>query len=128
MFGILIYADSKGMLSSRNISKACEHEVPFRWISGNIAPDHRTICRFRFNHEKDFKKFFNETLRLCAEADLLRLGKIFLDGNKIKANAALSANHTLGHITKILEEDDAVDKEEDKEFGESEHGERLPKN
>ncbi|MCG8470711.1 MAG: transposase [Desulfobacterales bacterium] len=127
MLGILIYAYSKGMRSSRKISKACEEEVPFRWISGNIAPDHRTICRFRSNHEKDFKKFFNETLRLCAEADLVHLGKIFLDGTKIRANAALSANHTLGHITKILEEADAFDKEEDKAFGESERGDRLPK-
>jgi transposase len=127
MLGILIYAYSKGMRSSRKISKACEDEVPFRWISGNIAPDHRTICRFRSKHEKDFTTFFNETLRLCAEAGLLRLGQIFLDGTKVKANAALSANHHIDHITKISEEAEAVDKEEDEQFGESERGDRLPK-
>lgn len=127
MLGILIFAYSKGMRSSRKISKACEDEIPFRWISGNIAPDHRAICRFRARHEEDFKTIFNETLRLCSESGLLRLGKVFLDGTKIKANAALSANHTLDHINKILEEAEAIDKEEDKELGESERGDRLPK-
>ncbi|MCP4343114.1 MAG: transposase [Desulfobulbaceae bacterium] len=127
MLGILVYAYSNGMRSSRKISKACEDEIPFRWISGNIAPDHRAICRFRARHEKEFKTLFNETLRLCSESGLFNLGKIFLDGTKVKANAALSANHTLDHINKILEEANAVDKAEDEKFGESERGDRLPK-
>jgi transposase len=127
MLGILIYAYSKGLRSSRKISKACEDEIPFRWISGNIVPDHRVICRFRARHENEFKKFFNETLRLCSESGLLKLGKIFLDGTKVKANAALSANRTLDHINKILEEAETIDREEDKEYGEAERGDRLPK-
>ena len=127
MIGILIYGYSKGMRSSRKISKACEEEVPFRWISGNIAPDHRAICRFRVRHEKAFKTLFNEVLCLCSESGLLNLGKIFLDGTKMKANAALAANHNLDHINKILEEAEAVDKAEDEKFGESERGDRLPK-
>ncbi len=127
MLGILIYAYSKGMRSSRKISKACEDEIPFRWISSNIVPDHRAICRFRARHEKDFKQIFNETLRLCSESGLLRLGKLFLDGTKVKANAALCSNHTLDHINKILEEAEAIDKKEDEEYGESVRGDRLPK-
>ncbi len=55
------------------------------------------------------------------------MGKIFLDGTKVKANAALSASHTLDHINKILEEAEAIDKEEDEKYGEAERGDRLPK-
>ncbi len=127
MLGILIYAYSKGMRSSRKICKACEDEVPFRWISGNIAPNHRAICRFRSRHEKEFKTLFNEILRLCSESGLLNLGKIFLDGTKIQANAAMSSSYTLDHIDKILQEAEAADKAEDEEFGESERGDQLPK-
>ena len=47
MLGILLYAYSNGMRSSRKISKACEDDVPLCWISANIGPDHRAICRFR---------------------------------------------------------------------------------
>ncbi len=127
MLGILIYAYSRGMRSSRKIASACEEQVPFRWISGNIAPDHRTICRFRVRHAKDFTQVFHETLRLCAEAGLLRLGQIFLDGTKLKASAALSANRHLEHIRKILQEAEDVDREEDEAFGAAERGDRLPK-
>lgn len=70
---------------------------------------------------------FNEILRLCSESGLLNLGKIFLDGTKIHANAAMSSSYTLDHIDKILQEAEAVDKAEDEEFGESERGDRLPK-
>ncbi len=127
MLGILIYSYSKGMRSSRKISKACNEEIPFRWISGNVTPDHRAICRFRTRHEKQFKNIFNEVLRLCYESGILNLGNVFLDGTKIKANAALSSNYTLDYINKILEEANVVDKAEDEKFGESDCNDRIPK-
>jgi transposase len=92
MLGILIYAYSNGMRSSRKISRACEEHVPLRWMSANIAPDHRAICRFRVRHEADFKRVFSETLRLCAAAGLAKPGQLFLDGTKVAANAASSAS------------------------------------
>ena len=127
MLGILIYAYSNGMRSSRKISKACEDQVPLRWMSANIAPDHRAICRFRARHEADFKRVFSETLRLCAAAGLVKLGQLFVDGTKVAANAALSASYGLEHINKILEEAKAVDQAEDQAFGDSQGDDRLPK-
>ncbi len=127
MLCILIYSYSKGMRSSRKISNACEDEIPLRWITGNIIPNHRAICRFRIRHEKQFKEIFYEVLRLCHESGLLNLGNIFLDGTKIKANAALSSNYTLDYINKILEEAKTADKAEDEKFGESQGGDCLPK-
>ncbi len=127
MLCVLIYSYSKGMRSSRKISKACEDELPLRWLTGNISPNHRAICRFRVRHEKQFKKIFNEVLRLCYESGLINLENIFLDGTKIKANAALSSNYTLKHINKILEEAKSVDKIEDEKFGKSQCPYRLPK-
>ncbi len=64
---------------------------------------------------------------MCSESDLLNLGNIFLDGTKIKANAALAANRNLDYINKIFEEAEAVDKAEDEKYGESEGSDRLPK-
>jgi len=54
-----------------------------------------------------------EILRLCSEAGLVKLGKVSLDGTKIKANASLSANRTLKYlkqeIDKMLSEATAKD-------------------
>ena len=51
---------------------------------------------------------FVEVLRLCAEAGLVKVGRVFLDGTKVGANASLSSNRGLEklseEIDKILEE------------------------
>ena len=101
MLGILIYAYSNGMRSSRKISRACEEHVPLRWMSANIAPDHRAICRFRARHEADFKRIFSEALRLCAAAGLVKLGQLFVDGTK--ADFPKTQLHMLAEIHFVLE-------------------------
>jgi phosphoribosylcarboxyaminoimidazole (NCAIR) mutase len=72
------------------------------------------------------KTVFSEILSVCAEAGLVHVGDIFLDGTKIKANASLSANRTLDlldkEIEQMLEEAKAADEEDDKRFGPTRRG------
>ena len=130
MLKILIYAYSKGIRSSRKISKACEEEIDFRWLSGNIIPDYSAICRFRNRHKDLFKEIFDETLRLAGESGLIKLENIYLDGTKIKADAALESNRTLDRIRKevesIVDEAENIDRQEDKELGDDNRGDLLP--
>ncbi len=69
-------------------------------------------------------------MRLCAEAGLVKLGHISLDGTKVKANASLSANRKLKHleqeIEKMLNEAEQEDRKEDKTFGSDKRGDELP--
>ncbi|MBA4394935.1 MAG: DDE transposase [Desulfobacca sp.] len=130
MLGLLLYAYCKGERSSRKISRACEEEIPFRWLSGNVIPDHCSLARFRKRHEEKMKTVFNDVLLLCAEAGLIRLGKVFLDGTKIKAQAALESNRNLSQLGKeietILREAAAKDQEEDRQYGPDRRGDELP--
>jgi transposase len=130
MLAVLIYAYSEGIRSSRKIAKACAEQLPFRWLTGNVVPDHCAIARFRSRHEETIKWIFVEVLRLCHEAGLVNLGKIFLDGTKLKANASLEANRRLeqiqGEVAQILEEAREADEEEDKRFGADRSGDELP--
>jgi len=79
------------------------------------------LCRFRKDNQSHLKKLFLKILRLCVEADIVKLGNVSLDGTKIKANASLSANRILKHleqeIDKMLSEAEAKDAEEDKVYG-----------
>ena len=104
MLAVLIYAYCQGRRSSRKISKACEEELPYRWLTGNTVPDHCAISRFRSRHEKLMKTVFCEILSVCAEAGLVRVGDVYLDGTKIKGNASLSANRTLDQLNKEIEQ------------------------
>jgi hypothetical protein len=51
-------------------------------------PDFRTVSDFRKRHLKALSGLFVQVLKLCAEAGLLRLGHVAVDGTKIKANAS----------------------------------------
>jgi len=130
MLSVLIYAYCQGRRSSRKISKACEEELPYRWLTGNTVPDHCAISRFRARHEKLMKTVFCEILSVCAEAGLVRVGDVFLDGTKIKGNASLSANRTHDQLNKeierMLEEAKAKDEEEDRIYGANHRGDELP--
>ena len=117
MVAVLLYAYCTGLRSSRMIERRCVEDIPFRVLAGGLCPDHVTIARFRARHDKALAGLFVQSLRLCAEAGLVRLGVVALDGTKMGANASLDANHTLQALDKkiaaILTEAAAVDAAED---------------
>lgn len=129
MLGVLLYAYSIGERSSRGIERRLREDVAFRVLSGNVVPDHATIGRFRQRHERAIGDLFNEVLRLCGEAGLVRVGIVAIDGTKIAGNAALSANRTNAQlreeVDRILEEAARIDAAEDEQFGEA-RGDELP--
>ena len=130
MVSLLLYAYCLGVRSSRQIEGACEVDVAFRVIAGNLKPDYSTVCRFRSENERELGMLFTEVLRLCAEAGLVKAGVVALDGTKMKANASLSANRTQEHIEeevrKMLAEASQKDEEEDRLFGKGSRGDEIP--
>jgi transposase len=130
MAALLIYSYCTGERSSRKIEKHCQTDVAYKVVTANQYPDHSTISRFRKDNQSQLKTLFLEILRLCAEAGLVKLGTVSLDGTKIKANASLSANRTLKHleqeIDKMLSEAEAKDAEEDKTYGADKRGDEMP--
>lgn len=129
MVPLLLYAYCLGERSSRKIERLCETDVAFRIVAANHVPDHATIARFRRDHLKELEALFVQILRLCSEAGLVKLGKVSIDGTKMKASAALAANRThegvAKEIKKILAEAEAVDREEDGRYGKK-RGDELP--
>jgi hypothetical protein len=123
---LLVYAYAIGERSSRRIERRCIEDVATRVICANQAPDHTTISRFRQRHETALAGLFGEVLVLCAEAGLVEVGVIAIDGTKVHANASERATCDYEQIAReILAEADAVDREEDERFGER-RGDELP--
>jgi transposase len=117
MVALLLYAYTAGERSSRRIERRCAEDIAFRVICGGHLPDHATIARFRVRHEQALKDLFSQVLRLLAEAGLVRLNQVALDGTKIAANASWSANKTQAQIEQMLSEAAAADAAEDEAFG-----------
>jgi transposase len=88
LLGLLLYGYATGVFSTRKIERATYETVPFRFIAGNLHPDHDTLATFRHTFLQDLKEIFVQVLLLAQEAGVLKLGTISLDGSKIHADAS----------------------------------------
>jgi transposase len=126
MLTLITYAYAVGERSSRGIERRCREDVAFRVIAANQAPDHATIARFRARHEAALADLFSGVLGLCAEAGLVSVGVIALDGTKLEAAASHRSNRSYERIAaEILAEAGRIDEAEDELYGEA-RGDELP--
>jgi transposase len=126
MVALLVYAYAIGERSSRAVERRCREDVAFRVIAANQLPDHATIARFRVRHESALAELFGQVLGLCADAGLVSIGVLAVDGSKFAADASDAAIRTYEQIAaEILQEADDVDAAEDDIHGPT-RGDELP--
>ena len=95
-------------------------------ITAQRAPDHSTIAEFRKRHEAALAGLFDQVLKLCRAAGMVKVGVVAIDGTKVAANASHERNADYAHVVReILAEADRIDREEDERFGEA-RGDELP--
>src|SRR6266849_5980718 len=95
LLGLLFYGYATGIFSTRKLERATYETVPFRFIAGNLHPDHDTLATFRKTFLPDLKDLFVQVLLLAQEAGVLKLGTISLDGTKVHADARHSQSGQL---------------------------------
>ncbi|MGH9338228.1 MAG: transposase, partial [Acidobacteriota bacterium] len=101
---LLFYGYATGIFSSRKLEEATYDSVAFRYLAGNTHPDHDTIAEFRKRWLNQLKPLFVQILVLAQAIGLLKLGRVSLDGTKVKANASKHSALSWGHIEKIEEQ------------------------
>ena len=126
MVGLVLYAYSTNVRSSRAIERHCRQDIAYRVITGNRVPDHATIARFIVRHQQRLAELFTSILRLCAKAGLVRSGVVAVDGTKLSASANSDANVDYDRIAReIITEAIATDAAEDEQYGDA-RGDELP--
>lgn len=90
LFGLLAYGYATGVFSSRKLERATYESAPFRFIAGNLHPDHDTIAAFRKTFLSELQDLFVQVLLLAQAMGVLKLGNISIDGTKIHADASKS--------------------------------------
>jgi transposase len=88
MTKLLLYGYCVGIFSSRRIQRALAEEIPFRVLAAGNNPDFRTISDFRKIHHKALQELFEQVLAMALKAGAIKLGRVALDGSKVKANAS----------------------------------------
>lgn len=137
MTKLLLYGYSVGVTSSREVERRCEVDVAFRYLAANLVPDYRSIARFRRRHLAALEDLFTQVLVLCHRAGLVKLGRLALDGTKVRAAASRhramsyerlqkSEAELRGEVEAVLAEAEALDRAEDEAYGEDRRGDELP--
>jgi len=88
MTKVLVYGYCVGVFSSRRIERRLAEDVGFRVLAAGNAPNFRTIADFRKLHLATLAGLFEEVLKNALQAGALKLGRVALDGTKLKANAS----------------------------------------
>jgi transposase len=104
LLSLLFYGYATGVYSSRKIERATHDSVAFRYISGDMHPDHDTISTFRKRFLPELGALFVQILQIAHEMGFLNLGTISLDGTKIKANASKHSALSWEYANKIEEQ------------------------
>ncbi len=99
MLKALLYGYASGVTSSRKLEARLAADVGFMYLAGQSHPDHKTISSFRRRHLAAFGALFLHVLVLCQEAGLVKLGRVALDGTKVKANASRHKAMSYAHMT-----------------------------
>jgi transposase len=137
MTKILVYGYCVGVFSSRRLQKRLHEDVAFRVLAADNQPDFRTLSDFRKIHLATLHGLFEQVLRMALELGALKLGRIAIDGSKIKGNAskhkAMSykrmkedQKRLKQEVRRLLKEAERIDAEEDARYGRNRYGDELP--
>src|ERR1051325_1975092 len=136
MVTLLLYAYCTGVYSSRKIGRQVIDSVAFRFLAAGNTPDFRTISEFRRRHGPALAALFEQVLLLCRQAGLVKLGRVAIDGTKIKANASKHKAMSYGRmkqeetrlrqeVAELLRRADVADRDEDAHYGADRSGDEL---
>ena len=100
---VVLFAYSRGLISSRRIERTCRENVTFMALSGNQRPDHSTIAAFVSSMRDEILPLFRDILLVCEQEELLGGTFFALDGVKLPSNASKRWSGTLSDIGKKKE-------------------------
>jgi transposase len=136
MTKVLIYGYCVGVFSSRRIQKRLQEDIGFKVLAAGNEPDFRTISDFRKIHLEALQGLFEQVLEMALESGAVKLGRVSLDGTKVKANASKHKAMSYGRmkekqrqlreeVKQLLAQAEAADEEEDRRYG-NQRGDELP--
>jgi len=103
MLKIYIYGYLNRVPSSRRLERECQRNIEMIWLTGQLAPDFKTIADFRKDNGKAIREVCRAFVALCRELDLLSAASVAIDGSKFKAVNARDKNFTEAKMKRRLE-------------------------
>jgi transposase len=97
---IVLFAYSRGIISSRKIAQCCEENVVFMALSADSRPHFTTIAEFVSTMDEQIVSVFTDVLTVCYSEGLIGRTMFAIDGCKIAANCAKEWSGTRKELLK----------------------------
>jgi transposase len=102
MLKLYIYGYLNRIPSSRRLERECQRDIEMIWLTGQLAPDFKTIADFRKDNGKAIREVCREFVALCHKLGLLSAASVAIDGSKFKAVNARDKNFTEAKMKRRL--------------------------
>jgi transposase len=103
MLKLFIYGYLNRIPSSRRLERECQRNLEVIWLTGQLAPDFKTIADFRKDNGRAIREVCRAFVALCRKLDLLSSASVAVDGSKFKAVNARDKNFTEAKMKRRLE-------------------------
>ncbi len=100
MLKIILFGYSRGFISSRRIANACETNITFMSLSGDVQPHYTSIAAFVARMKDQIEPLFTQVLLICDKEGLIGRHMFAIDGCKIKSNASKEYSGTFDELTR----------------------------
>lgn len=102
MLKIYIYGYLNRIQSSRRLEREAQRNVELMWLTGRLAPDFKTIARFRKDNGKAIRSVCRQFVVLCQRLDLFAEAIVAIDGSKFKAVNHRDRNFTSARLERRM--------------------------
>lgn len=82
---LYVYGYLNWVQSSRRLEREAGRNVEVMWLTGRLAPDHKTIADFRKDNGAAIRRVCSQFVELCRRIGLLATASVAIDGSKFKA-------------------------------------------
>lgn len=100
MVKIVLYGQMEGIVSARDLAKACVERLDFRFLTGNRCPKYRSIARFKKSNLKVLAGLHEQVLLVAATEGLIGMEQVSIDGTKMLADASKHKAMSYEHMCK----------------------------
>jgi len=101
---LYIYGYLNRVQSSRRLEREAGRNVEVMWLTGRLAPDHKTIASFRKDNGPAIRKVCAQFVGLCRQINLFADASVAIDGSKFKAVNTRDKNFTRGKVKRRLDQ------------------------
>src|SRR5829696_1182463 len=95
---LYIYGYLNRVQSSRRLEREAGRNVELIWLTGRLAPDHKTIAKFRKDNGRAIRPVCTQFVTLCRKIGLLDTASVAIDGSKFKAVNNRDRNFTQAKV------------------------------